>query len=60
MKLEMFFRALACAGAFFAGCPASGSTWTGAGDGVNWSDAANWDTAPKANSAVVFPADASG
>ena len=35
---------------------ALGSTWTGKGDGVKWSDADNWDTAPAKGSAVTFPA----
>ena len=33
----------------------STSTWTGMGDGANWSNANNWDHAPQAGSDLVFP-----
>lgn len=49
--------ALSAACAVVVGTTAAlGSTWTGKGDGVKWSDSANWDTAPTKGSAVTFPA----
>ena len=53
--------ALAAACAVVVGTTAAlGSTWTGKGDGVKWSDSANWDTAPGKNSAIVFTTSAAG
>ena len=49
-------RAVFAAGLVAIGFTAVASTWTGKGDGVKWSDAANWDTAPAKGSAVTFPA----
>lgn len=31
------------------------STWTGGGDGVNWSDPDNWDVAPVNGADLEFP-----
>ena len=49
-------RAVFTSGLVAIGFTAVASTWTGKGDGVKWSDAANWDTAPAKGSAVTFPA----
>ncbi|MBO7720955.1 MAG: hypothetical protein J6T01_00960 [Kiritimatiellae bacterium] len=49
-------RAVLAAGLVVVCHNAVASTWTGNGDGVKWSDSANWDTVPGKGSAITFPA----
>ena len=34
--------------------PALGASWTGGGDGVSWSDAANWNTDPTCTTVNIY------
>lgn len=55
MKKLLFFLTILCAS--FSAIEAQTITWTGAGDGTNWSDGNNWDlpVLPSTSNDVIIP-----